>query len=612
MIKNRTTWLRRIGAMVLALALCFGLGAPVLAAENQAGSAWGEAAGATGIASQVQPMVGYTGVSDATWEAAKEAIRVGVRQRQTRINLSAYGLPKDCVSTLYGELVNREAEFYVAHSDFYYWWDNAGKITELELTYYSTAERDPALYEAAIQKALDESIKPGMDAIAAMLALHDWLALHIEYDLTYTRNDAYNGLVNGTTVCQGYTMIYADLLSRVGIESIMTVSRAMDHSWNLVNLNGNWYHVDVTWDDPTKDLEGRVKHTFFLLSDAAMATATNNGVQYHHSWEALRTCSDTTYDTNVFWQGIDTQFSFNDNDQMVYLEWQDRQLYAIRRERQTGQETVLYSMPATWYVQDGSGYYYTNGHATLSYDHDNYYFNTDNEIYCLSPDGTFCQSIFSLNRDGRDIYGIFVEDRMVSISIASDPSGTNLTVETYLITDSGLVPFLDVEPSRYYRNPVGWAYYTGVVKGMDDTHFAPEDICNRAQAVTFLYRAAGSPEVTSDSCPFVDVEPGRYYYKAVLWAVENGIVKGTDDTHFDPDATVTRSQFVTFLYRLAGKPDWASNAGFVDVDSSRYYATAVAWAASNGIVKGTDATHFDPNGNCTRGQVVTFLYRYFG
>ena len=126
--------------------------------------------------------------------------------------------------------------------------------------------------------------------------------------------------------------------------------------------------------------------------------------------------------------------------------------------------------------------------------------------------------------------------------------------------------------------------------------------------VTFLWRAAGSPEPTTANNPFTDVQAGSYYYDAVLWAVEQGITSGTSATTFAPDATVTRAQTVTFLYRAAGSPA-VSGGSFADISADAYYADAVAWAVSEGVTVGTSDTTFSPNMNCTRAQIVTFLYR---
>ena len=171
--------------------------------------------------------------------------------------------------------------------------------------------------------------------------------------------------------------------------------------------------------------------------------------------------------------------------------------------------------------------------------------------------------------------------------------------------------FVDVATGSYYEDAVDWAVENGITKGTDDTHFSPDGICTRAQAVTFLWRTAGSPEPETRTMPFTDVPVGSYYYDAVLWAVENGITKGTSETRFSPDATCSRAQIVAFLWRSEKSPAAGSRNPFADVKSTAYYADAVLWAVKEDITKGTTNTTFSPDADCTRAQIVTFLYRAY-
>ena len=169
--------------------------------------------------------------------------------------------------------------------------------------------------------------------------------------------------------------------------------------------------------------------------------------------------------------------------------------------------------------------------------------------------------------------------------------------------------FVDVATGSYYEDAVDWAVENGITKGTDDTHFSPDGICTRAQAVTFLWRTAGSPKPEIRTMPFTDVPVGSYYYDAVLWAVENGITKGTSDTTFSPNMTCTRAQIVAFLWRSEKSPAAGTANPFADVKSTAYYADAVLWAVKENITKGTTSTTFSPNADCTRAQIVTFLWR---
>ena len=170
-------------------------------------------------------------------------------------------------------------------------------------------------------------------------------------------------------------------------------------------------------------------------------------------------------------------------------------------------------------------------------------------------------------------------------------------------------PFTDVNDDSYYKDAVIWAVENGITKGISGTMFSPDAACTRAQAVTFLWRAAGSPSPKSGAMPFGDVAADAYYHDAVLWAVENGITKGTSDTTFSPDSKCTRAQIITFLWRAQKSPAVASVNVFTDVAADAYNADAVNWAVAKGITSGTSAATFSPNADCTRAQIVTFLYR---
>lgn len=171
-------------------------------------------------------------------------------------------------------------------------------------------------------------------------------------------------------------------------------------------------------------------------------------------------------------------------------------------------------------------------------------------------------------------------------------------------------PFRDVAAGTYYYEPILWAANQGIAKGMTDVTFEPALECNRAQVVTFLWRAAGEPKATKRSCPFTDVEEGSYYYEAVLWAVEQNITKGMSQTTFGPNIECTRAHVVTFLWRAAGQPGATKGTcSFTDVIKGEFYYDAMLWAVEKNITNGMGNNCFEPNTICTRGQVVTFLYR---
>ena len=181
---------------------------------------------------------------------------------------------------------------------------------------------------------------------------------------------------------------------------------------------------------------------------------------------------------------------------------------------------------------------------------------------------------------------------------------------TFMEDNSVLNFFVDVPNDAYYYEAVKWAVENGITQGRTETTFCPEDTCTRAEIVTFLWRAFGSPEVTA-AVSYTDVDTDAYYAAAVAWAVENGITVGTSETTFSPEDTCTRAQAVTFLCRAAGLPEAASALRFTDVAESDYFAGPVKWAVENGVTVGTSDTTFSPEDTCTRAQIVTFLFRLY-
>jgi len=192
-----------------------------------------------------------------------------------------------------------------------------------------------------------------------------------------------------------------------------------------------------------------------------------------------------------------------------------------------------------------------------------------------------------------------------------NPVKTENPQETEKPTETEKSAFVDVAKGQYYYDAVMWAAEEGITGGTSATTFSPNAVCTRAQVVTFLHRMVASPEPAAIDNPFTDVKANAYYYKPVMWAYGSEITGGTSATTFSPDSNCTRAQVVTFLWRCAGKPK-AENAKnpFVDVKADSYYYDAVLWAVEQGITGGTSATTFSPDNNCTRAQVVTFLYRF--
>lgn len=230
----------------------------------------------------------------------------------------------------------------------------------------------------------------------------------------------------------------------------------------------------------------------------------------------------------------------------------------------------------------------------------------DTVTITATPDkGYTLESLTVLDKDGK---ALALTDKGGGRYTFVMPAG-KITVKAVFMDDNTMLNFFtDVHAEDYYYDAVLWAAQEGVTGGTSDTLFAPNAGCTRAQAVTFLWRAAGSPEPKTLSS-FADVPADAYYAKAVAWAVENGVAKGVSETAFAPDAGCTRAQIVTFLWRAQQSPASGGENPFADVPAAAYYYNAVLWAVENDVAKGVSETAFAPDDNCTRAQIVTLIYR---
>ena len=230
----------------------------------------------------------------------------------------------------------------------------------------------------------------------------------------------------------------------------------------------------------------------------------------------------------------------------------------------------------------------------------------DTVTITVTPDkGYTLESLTVLDKDGK---ALALTDKGGGKYTFTMPAG-KITVKAVFMDDNTMLNFFtDVHAEDYYYDAVLWAAQEGVTGGTNGTLFAPNAGCTRAQAVTFLWRAAGSPEPKTLSS-FADVPADAYYAKAAAWAVENNVAKGVSETAFAPDTNCTRAQIVTFLWRAQQSPASGGENPFTDVPAAAYYYNAVLWAVENDVAKGVSETAFAPNDNCTRAQIVTMIYR---
>lgn len=278
-------------------------------------------------------------------------------------------------------------------------------------------EVDRALYEQRVQEALDVCVLDGMSEYQIALALHDYLAEIGCYDETKTRRSGYDLLVHGTAVCSGYAAAYQDLLRRAGVDSYYVVSEEMNHGWNLVCIDGEWYHVDVTWDDATPDTYGYVRHDYFLLTDEEISS----GDKGHFGWDGNIVCDDERF-VDGYWRDVDSRICFESSERCYLVREEHNMNRVYARDEISGDERLLYADEVFRVKLDGSWWRYT--HYGLSLVDDRLYLNAPDGILSIRTDGTEKKVAYRFDVEGNQQYiqGSFVSNDNAWISL-SDSHG---------------------------------------------------------------------------------------------------------------------------------------------------------------------------------------------
>lgn len=401
-------------------------------------------AGGSGILPEAED----DGIALFSADAAEQTILNGLKNRQESIDISSFGLTKDTLQPIYVKVLNDNPKLFYVASKWTTWSDSAGNVVKVDPVYLSQYdESSSARYEAAVNEAL-ESINDQMKDVEKALALHDYLVLSCAYENdgqgNYQNYNAYNALVDGEAVCQGYTLAYTDLLQRAGISVSYATSDAMNHIWNLVELKDNWYHVDTTWDDPTPDLAGRVRHNNFLRSDEGI---TKTG---HHDWvtgiEGI-TCTDDGYASGQFWNVLTTAV-FYEGDACYYMSDTGQ----IRKRSKDGSEKAVYELKnKVWTTWEGGGYW--DGIFTgLSRSGDYLYCNDKDSVYRVSISDGNGELIYAYEEGDGYLYGSCVRGNELRLAVSQspndipvrktvalpeDPMGPENTVYTWNTIDGG-------------------------------------------------------------------------------------------------------------------------------------------------------------------------------
>ena len=497
---------------------------------------------------------------------------------------------------------------------------------EFYVTYYTTAAQE-AIVDAQVAMVLDSLNLDGKSDVEKVQAIYDWMTENIYYDNENLNNDsyllqytAYAALVNKTSVCQGYANLLYRFLLEEGIDCriISGIGGGGPHAWNIIGLDGLYYNADATWD--ATYAQAGMKYAYFLrcednfsdhirdeefltsqfLTQYPMANSDYIFGGHSHTWnEGVVLVEPTEYSEGVL-EYICTGCGETKTEVIPKLEHVHVYIVEVIAPDCVTEGYTLHTCACGASYKDG----YV---AFLGHD---YKLQNAVEPTCTAEGYTgdeVCQRCDAIIYAGQIIPAkghSFIKGEC-TVCGEADPDYVEPTPTPGPATN----PFVDVGEKDYFYAPVLWAVEEGITGGIDETHFAPNNACTRGQVVTFLWRANGSPEPKSTSHPFTDISADKYYYKAVLWAVEEGITAGLTATTFGPNNACTRGQIATFLWRANGSPEpQSSYSPFYDVTGGPFYK-AILWAVENGITTGYAGGTFRPGNVCTRGNIVTFLYR---
>ena len=499
-------------------------------------------------------------------------------------------------------------------------WYSGSYYTRAQIENSMTVEETRNYFSQVDQKvaAILSQVSDEMSDAEKMLAVHDYFVYEYAYDYDdYLAGtvpaDSYRSgglFINGVGVCQAYAYGYQYILCKLGLECYVTSSSGMDHAWNIVELDGEYYHVDCTWDDPMEDNWGVVYHDDFLLSDEA---AINGG---HEGWDLSSTisCTDKKYE-NEYWTQA-TSSVIQKDGYAYYVK--DHGIY--KRNLATGQEQQL-ADTGVWYFW-GEEVYIDQAYSGLSFYNGNLIYNTREEIRRMALNGGDNALVYRPDTSNGYIYGSHISGNSLEYIIKQSPwvaaavQDAPVSLDDIPAGDPDAPPYSDVSRDAWYYNSVKYVYEKGLMTGLNPFTFGSGDPLARAQFAIILHRMNGTPAVDY-TARFRDVGEGIWYTDAILWAADTDVVTGYSNGNFGPGDNINREQMAVMMYRYAAykgydtsvKEDFGQyqDAGRV----SDFAQEAMQWAVGEQIITGKyDETQLDPQGNASRAECATIMMRF--
>lgn len=420
--------------------------------------------------------------------------------------------------------------------------------------------------------------------------VHDYLVSAFSYDTTETYFDAFSFFRERKGVCQAYSLAYIAILREIGIDAVMVLSEEMNHAWNLVKIDDEWYHVDLVSDDPAPDRMGRVLHDYFLLDDRMIADAP----EPHRGWKSSIPCSSSKY-TEALWRGISSPFVWC-NGQWYYIDPASQTL--VVSDLNGDYRSDIYSFDEKWYVAGSESRYWVGVFSGVSEIFGHILVNTPQEVILYSPQNSRT-SVFHESATDERIFGSLVYKNTLEYVLADMPPdiAEESRTETFAITDfdpssfSKPLPFDDVSRLDSYYAAVRYVYSQGLFQGVSSTKFAPSAPLTRAMFVTVLGRLCRVNTKDFPDSEFSDIAPGQWYSPYVDWAADMGLVNGVGENCFDPFGEITHEQMIKIVAGLGRLlnlgSDTTSDALILFEDRaeiSLWAVDSVAYCIANGLI----------------------------
>lgn len=383
-----------------------------------------------------------TKIASFSTDSIEQTIYDGLNNFQEEINVEKFNLSSDDFRTKLENVLNSCPELFYVESN--YGIRSVNGIVSDYMPVYTATPAQMASQKTYFNNEMNKivaKVDKNWSDVEKVVFIHDYLAQNFEYDTSYQIYDAYNFFTKGKGVCQAYTSVFAGLMKKLGIEVTTAASDSMMHIWNLVKINGNWYHVDVTWDDPSSDVFGLAHHDYLLLSDTKMEDPNDNN--RHHDWVTSYKCTDTAYD-NYFWaeQSVTSPFKYLDGN-WYYASYDDENEMSSLYECDLKTPGKIVASLGLWYLYGDDNSYYLDAFCGLDVYGDKLYYNTQDSIYSYTPSGEAVTLETKPEVTGK-LYGLRVRNGKLQYGVTTDYY--TYTIQSYTLPQIEGTPSDPIDP----------------------------------------------------------------------------------------------------------------------------------------------------------------------